>query len=54
MAVIFWYVGQDYFSSLRTIQGGKSAGQFFNFASHVAQAIASAYSMQDLRPKEVE
>ena len=28
--------------------------RFFNSGSHVAQAIASAYSMQDLCPKEVE
>ncbi|OJZ80259.1 hypothetical protein ASPFODRAFT_53613 [Aspergillus luchuensis CBS 106.47] len=51
MKIIFWYVGQG---PLRTIQGGKSSGQFFSFASHVAQAIAFTYSMQDLRPKEVE
>ncbi|KAL3258483.1 hypothetical protein ABHI18_006020 [Aspergillus niger] len=64
MAVVFWYVGQglayrkyqptDYFSSLRTIRGGISTGQFFSFGSHVAQEIAFAYSMQDLCPKEAE
>ncbi|BCR99885.1 uncharacterized protein AKAW2_50227S [Aspergillus luchuensis] len=64
MDIIFWYVGQgpayrkyqptDYFSSLRTIRSRISTGQFFSFGSHVAQAIASAYSMQDLRQKEAE
>jgi hypothetical protein len=48
------YQPTDYFSSLRTIRGGISTGQFFSFGSHVAQEIAFAYSMQDLCPKEAE
>ncbi|GCB21237.1 leptomycin B resistance protein pmd1 [Aspergillus awamori] len=65
MALTFWYGGQllasreyqptDFFVIyIAIIQGGQSAGQFFSFGSNVAQAIASANRMLNLRPSKAE
>ncbi|GKZ25588.1 hypothetical protein AbraCBS73388_001230 [Aspergillus brasiliensis] len=65
MALTFWYGGQllasreyqptDFFVIyIAIIQGGQSAGQFFSFGSNVAQAIASANRMLNLRPNKAE
>ncbi|OJZ79636.1 hypothetical protein ASPFODRAFT_148809 [Aspergillus luchuensis CBS 106.47] len=65
MALTFWYGGQllasrqyqptDFFVIYSAIiQGGQSAGQFFSSGSDIAQAIASANRMLDLRPNRNE
>ncbi|GAQ47070.1 ABC multidrug transporter [Aspergillus niger] len=65
MALTFWYGGQllasreyqptDFFVIyIAIIQGGQSAGQFFSFGSNVAQAIAAANRILNLRPNKAE